>query len=438
MAAFPRVDGYRGIWYTLGQPCEYGDKYSGGLGTYTAKHVPTAWHAAEAGKTFFVYGGSRGGETYLLNMVSYYDHERGVVPQPVVVHDKGGVDDPHDNSSISVTPDGHVWVFVAGRANARPGFKYRSVKPYEIDEFELVEEQKEMAYPQPWYLKGEGFCHLFTKYTGLRELYWSRSDEAGRVWTPHRKLAGIEGHYQTSRLRDGRIITAFNRHIGQAADGRTDLYFLQTDDMGETWRTLDGTAIDPPLTEADNPARVRAFSDEGLKVYMKDIDFDADGQPVVLVVTSRAFEPGPGGDPRTWTICHGTADGWRFHEVTRSTHNYDMGSLYCEADGTWRIIAPTEPGPQHWGTGGEMAVWTSSNRGETWTRLRQITRDSERNHAYARRPVNAHPDFYAFWADGNPDEHSPSYLYFTNRDGTNVRRLPYDMTDDFQTPESVE
>ena len=36
------VGGYRGIWFTLGQFSEYGDKYSGGLGTYTMKHIPMA------------------------------------------------------------------------------------------------------------------------------------------------------------------------------------------------------------------------------------------------------------------------------------------------------------------------------------------------------------------------------------------------------------
>ena len=36
------VDGYRGIWYTIKQGHEYGDKYSGGLGTYTMKHIPMA------------------------------------------------------------------------------------------------------------------------------------------------------------------------------------------------------------------------------------------------------------------------------------------------------------------------------------------------------------------------------------------------------------
>ena len=53
-----KIDGYKGIWFTLGQFSEYGDKYSGGLGTYTAKHRPLAIYAPEVKKTFFVYGGT--------------------------------------------------------------------------------------------------------------------------------------------------------------------------------------------------------------------------------------------------------------------------------------------------------------------------------------------------------------------------------------------
>ena len=143
----PRDDGYRGIWFTLGQYTaapggdaywEYGDKYSGGLGTYTAKHVPIAVYAPEVKRTFFCYGGSRRGERYLYNMVSYYDHETDRVPRPVIVHDKGGVDDPHDNASLAIDGSGHLWVYVAGRARSRPGFVYRSARPWDIDAFERM------------------------------------------------------------------------------------------------------------------------------------------------------------------------------------------------------------------------------------------------------------------------------------------------------------
>ena len=124
---------------------------------------------------------------------------------------------------------------------------------------------------------------------------------------------------------------------------------------------------------------------------------------------------------------------WHFHEVTRSTHNYDVGQLWIEGD-VWRILGPTEPGPQHWGTGGEVALWESRDQGESWERVKILTSNSELNHAYVRRPLNAHPEFYAFWADGNPDQFSPSRLYFTDRDATQVWQLPYRMTSEFERP----
>src|SRR5262249_50645451 len=79
MAADPahRGDGYRGIWFTLGQFSKHGDKYSGGLGTYTANHTPMAVYSPEADKTFFTYGGTIAGQRHLLIMASYYDHKTG-------------------------------------------------------------------------------------------------------------------------------------------------------------------------------------------------------------------------------------------------------------------------------------------------------------------------------------------------------------------------
>jgi hypothetical protein len=433
--ASTKADGYRGIWFTLGQKSEHGDKYSGGLGTYTAKHVPLAVYCKEVQKTFFVYGGTRKGERHLLAMASYYDHERGVVPRPTIVHDKGGVNDPHDNPSIAVDGTGHIWVFVSGRARHRPGYKYRSLEPYDIDAFERVSEE-EMTYPQPWWIEEKGFLHLFTKYTGVRELYWNTSSD-GRTWTAHNKLAGMGGHYQISNRRGERVITAFNMHPGGHPDKRTNLYFAQTDDMGTTWKTVDGRSLETPLETPDCAALVRDYRSEKRLVYMKDIGFDRKGNPVILIITSGYHQPGPVSDPRFWTIVHWTGDRWEFHTVTRACHNYDMGSLYIESDGTWRIIGPTEPGPQPLGTGGEMALWTSRDQGCTWNKSRDITHGSRLNHAYARRPVNARPEFYAFWADGNPDRFSPSRLYFTNRDGSSVWRLPVTMSDEPAKPAVV-
>src|SRR5262245_30938039 len=57
-----RDDGYRGIWYS-NQPTrdQYRYKYSGGFATYPQQHIPIAYHAPEANKTFFCYGGTVAG-----------------------------------------------------------------------------------------------------------------------------------------------------------------------------------------------------------------------------------------------------------------------------------------------------------------------------------------------------------------------------------------
>ena len=103
----------------------------------------------------------------------------------------------------------------------------------------------------------------------------------------------------------------------------------------------------------------------------------------------------------------------------------------------WRVIAPTEPGPQPYGGGGEVVMWTSADQGKNWKKVKVLTRDSERNHTYVRRPLNAHPDFYALWADGDARKPSECHLYFTNRDGDKVWRLPPKMTEDHARPEVV-
>ncbi len=226
-------------------------------------------------------------------------------------------------------------------------------------------------------------------------------------------------------------------HPGGNVDKRTNLYFLQTSDLGQTWKNAGGEPVSVPLADPQNSALVRDYQAEKRLVYIHDLDLDRQGRPVILYITSADFRPGPSGDPRWWTVAHATDRGWEYAEVTRANHNYTTGSLYLEDDGTWRIIGPTEPGPQPIGSGGEIAVWISRDAGKTWQKERNVTNGSRYNHNYARRPVSAHPDFYAFWADGDPDKLSASHLYFTNRSGERLWRLPYDMADEFAAPEAM-
>lgn len=107
----------------------------------------------------------------------------------------------------------------------------------------------------------------------------------------------------------------------------------------------------------------------------------------------------------------------------KGNNNYDHGELGIDDDGGWRIIAPTDPGPQCGNPGGEVALWRSFNQGQSWFKERDLTQGSSRNHTFCRIPLNAHSDFYSFWADGDARRPSISHLYFCNREGTRVTRM---------------
>lgn len=434
-----KADGYRGIWY-FNQPSddEYKYKYSGGLGTYCAKHLPLAYYAREADRTFFCYGGTVPGQQRHLSMVSYYDHASGAVPRPTILVEKD-TDDAHDNPTLMLDDDGCVWVFASAHGTSRPAYIFRSTKPYDTDSFEQLSDWN-YSYPQPWWLEGRGFFFLHTRYSGRnRRLFWMNSAN-GRDWTEPKLLSHMaQGHYQVSWIHGNKVGTAFNYHPEPGGlNYRTNLYYVECADFGKTWRNAQGATIDTPLRDAQNDALVRDYESEGLVVYMKDLNFDSQGNPIILYVTSRGYASGPQNGPRTWTTAHWTGAQWRIREAIESDNNYDTGCLHVEDDGTWRIIGPTETGPQPYNPGGEMALWLSHDEGETWTKQRQITKGSRFNHTYARRPVHAHPEFYAFWADGNAREPSDSRLYFCDRSGENVRRLPFEMKRKFAPPELVE
>ena len=434
----PKDDGYRGIWY-YNQPMknQYVYKYSGGFATYPQQLLPIACYAKEANKTFFCYGGRPKDKNVLLHMVSYYDHATGKVPRPTILLNKK-TDDAHDNPTMMLDDAGYVWIFSNAHGTSRPAFIHKSRKPCSVDDFEKVMETN-FSYGQPWWLSGQGFLFLHTRYRdGGRSLFWMTSPD-GTKWSEPQLLSRMEsGHYQISWRDGNRVVTAFDLHPAKGGlNSRTNLYYLEAPDQGKTWRTVDGNQVATPLKEAQNPALVHDYRAEKLLVYLKDLQFDAKGSPIIMYLTSKGFEPGPENGPRVWRTARWTGKEWEIRPVTESDHNYDHGSLYVEADGTWRLIAPTDPGPQPHATGGDVVMWTSQDQGKTWTRLKALTSKSERNHTYVRRPVNAHPDFYALWADGDPLKPSESCLYFTNKTGDHVWRLPPAMKEDFEKPSAI-
>jgi hypothetical protein len=434
-----QADGFRGIWY-FNQPSkdEYVYKYSGGLGTYCAKHIPMAWYAPEVNKTFFCYGGTDAKNSTLFHMVSYYDHATGKVARPTLLLDKK-TDDAHDNPVINLDDKGYIWIFSSSHGRGRPSYISRSVNPYEINLFQLMWTGN-FSYTQPMYYPGKGFLFIHTWYVAGRGNYMMTSNPDGTVWNDRKQLSYFgEGHYQISgSWKSKKTGIAFNQHPkGKGLNWRTNIYYMESDDFGATWKNVKGETLTTPLTNKVNAALVLEYESKGRNCYIKDTQFDSKGNPIILFVLSKGYESGPANGPREWRTVRWTGTAWeeRFTGIG-SDNNYDTGPIYIESDSTWRIIGPTQPGPQPFNPGGEIAMWLTEDAGETWRMTRQMTLNSEMNHTYVRRPINVNPDFYGFWADGHGRKPSESHLYFCNQKG-DVFRLPQRMTGDFATPERI-
>lgn len=441
-----KADGFKGIWY-MNQPSndEYVYKYSGGLGTYPANHRPFAIYRKEVDKTFFCFGGTDDVNSTLYHNVSFFDHRTGRLAQPTILLDKGTTD-AHDNPVISIDEQGYIWIFSTSHGVTRPSYIHKSKKPYDINAFETIHpveivNGKEVpfnnfSYFQVYHIKGKGFIALFTRYNQWRNrVIGYNTSKDGIHWGEWNVLANIEmGHYQISAEENGKVCVAFDYHPeGKGLNYRTNLYYLETTDFGKTWKTRSGKKADLPLTTIDNPALVHDFTTPGLNCYLLDISLNKKGEPGILVVSSKGYQAGPENNPRQWHLFQ-YSKGWDSSVITTSDNNYDMGSIYWETDKQIKVIGPTIDGPQKYNPGGEIAVWTSTDKGKNWFMEKQLTRNSSGNHTYVRKPLNAHPGFYAIWADGHGRQPSKSYLYYSNKEGE-VFRLPRDNKNEYMAPE---
>lgn len=436
-----RQDAYRGLWHgqTELPGSVYAWKYSGGLATYPYQTRPMAVYAAQVHRTFFCYGGTtpdnwlkperrwdfEGGN--LLQMVSYFDHTSGAFPEPVCVFDKWCAD-PHDNPALQIDPDGFLWLFSPSHGHwTTRSFIHRSRRPYDIAEWETISDSPLFAYPQPWVSARHGWCLVHVIYDGNRRGIHVKHSPDGRDWTAPRQLASMaRGHYAVSWADPdiGRIGLAFDYHPPEGGlEARTNLYYLESLDWGRTWRTITGEEPALPLLAPDSPARVLDLESAGELNYLRDLKFDAAGHPVIVFVTSHSWQPGPESGPHRWNICRWDGSAWVRTRAMACDNNYDHGELEIGHDGVWRIIAPTEPGPQPGNPGGEVALWTSNDLGATWQKARQITSASVYNHTFCRRPLYAHADFAVFWADGHARQPSESRLWYCDAEGRQVAQI---------------
>ena len=71
------------------------------------------------------------------------------------------------------------------------------------------------------------------------------------------KIGSLSNQLSIPRKKIG---TFFNRHPNGIVDRRTDLYYIESSDLGETWNTADQQPISIPVTEKKLPSRVEDYA----------------------------------------------------------------------------------------------------------------------------------------------------------------------------------
>ncbi len=432
-----QAEGYRGLWYSPGKVGPLiGYPYGGGLGTYPSHHGPLACYAAAVKKTFFVYAGTNAplenppAEQPYQASVGCFDHQAGTVSRPTVLFEAPA--GTHGAPAMTIDQDGRLWVFAAALGTPVKPTIYRSVRPYDISEFEKMGED-EFFSPQPWHIPGQGFVFIHGREVAGRLCVCSSTSPDGLTWSAPTILAvtGSAQSWISGRFR-GKVGVALScRQDNAGVVEHSGLYYLETRDFGRTWTGLPNSKLSIPLDRPDNPALVREYGGNWL-FLPKDLNFDPMGGPLVLYLLRNVKQPVPRRDTRIWSTAKWVGREWEATGVLTSDHDYDSGCIAVERL-TWWLIAPTQPGSQPLASGGDLVNWQTETYGRSWY-PQPLTSAGPKNHNYVRRPVDADPGFFAFWADGNARRPSSSCLYFMNKDG-DVYRLPATMTADAARPE---
>ncbi|MEM6391665.1 MAG: BNR-4 repeat-containing protein [Planctomycetota bacterium] len=461
-----QAPGYQGVWYG-NQPTDDALrwKYSGGLATYPQQHEPIAIYRGEVDRTYFVYGGAgdrpagmayrpqgREADGTTACCIGYYDHKRGVLSRPVVLWVRDVID-AHENPVLCIDRAGHLLVFCPSHGAKRASRLYRSVEPHDLSSFEVIasyEAERSFSYPQPWWIDGVGVVLLHTRYDGSKRRLAISTSPDGMDWSDWDRPEWLsrlgEGSYQVSWRTDhgagGKLATAFDLHPATEGDmplnRRTNLYYLESADGGASWQTAEGTAVELPVVDEASACRVLDGAAAGVLVYLKNVSFDGAGRPVVVYLTSGSAWPKEDSGPHRWRIARydGADVGWSHHAICESDHNYDHGELLILSDDDWRLIIPSDPGPQRRATGGGMCLWRSADRGTTWQRDHRVVEPEGVNHTYARRVFEGSDDFAFLWASANAHDPGPVDLWFADREGK-TRKMPRTVGGDFTEPETV-
>lgn len=312
--------------------------------------------------------------------VSKYNPTTNQATKPILVHAKY-TDDFHDNAVINMDRDGHIYVLISGRSNGRQMLLYRSNAPYSLSGFtditpDTPSAAHKVSYPKFFWTDNGYFRLVYTDYDsrGDRNIWSAEIVPNGSQKALLRQaepIAELGGHYVVGDARGNDIVIAFNEHFGHP-DSRTNLYYMHSEDGGETWKNANDQNLSIPLTRsALNSVAVKQYniSSTDQLIYVKDIAFETTSNgrkyPEIAVIGVQGAKGSPLHEPSINTNTHDrylstwirNQDNtqWLGRRFTENVdHNYSTAALH-QSSSTAVIYAQTLKGQGNYLAGGSLA-----------------------------------------------------------------------------------
>lgn len=396
---------------------------------------PVACYSAKAGRTFFVYpAAASGGKAGADLCIGCYEH----IPQSVIRPRVVATLPELRGAATTLDDEGHVWVF-AGAGGSGEVNIFRSARPDDIEAF-LPAGRLNLREPQVFHQPRGGFLVLDSEVGDQSTRLRFRTGSGDRHWSEPRSLCDVPGTQQAVSWQQGDKIGVLLavRPPDNSEVKATRIYYLETADDGKTWVNAARQAVEVPIRDGVGSAPVREYAITRV-IHLQDVNFDSRGNPVGILVMSRASQLGRPSAPgrRLWTTLRYTGREWEDNAVIYSDNDDDGGCIHIDEGLLYEVVAPTMPGPAAKMPGGDMYIWRSKDQGRSYNK-QPLTEGSGLMHNLARRPLNAHPHFYTLWfGAAPPDEQAPARLFFADKGGL-VHALPPKMDEDVVKIELLE
>ena len=410
--------------------------------TNSSGHNPQIISGANFNPQIYYYSGThnrtyylwmqKGGTGYSIEtMVFYYDHNTEELSESYGVGaGTQGATDAHAHGAIMVADDGHIIVIhekLWNTGNSGHNSEYqvkRSILPEDPSAgFELVHTTVTgNAYPHMW-KTANGDLFVSSRYGSdyfydhYRIMLYKSTDN-GLIWYAGTVIIdfGTGENYWTYHARiiqkdsEG-INLCVNRCTRDPGYGYPDNYYLHSED-GETWTNIDDSYTKNTSTqgsincmEMDNYYLIEHSDDDYDVRYITTGCFSPDGN-LYLIQTdcNRTSVTNPG----YWYFRYWENGEWQKIDMSyvvpdcvRPISYWEdfIYGIYSYSETTFDVyVTRTE-------TNREIQRWQTTDRGETWTKVEDITSNSDYDHQSLASTINSDSPYIAL---------SSSYLISTS------------------------